>query len=387
MPKYKFADLVYNITEKRLPVAGDEVFYIGLEHLDSGKLKVTRWGSKVAIKGEKLVMKKGDILFGRRNTYLRRVAIAPHDGIFSAHGMIFRPKKEVINEDFFPFFIASDYFMDEAIRISVGSLSPTVNWGELKELEFEIPNLEKQKELAKILVAANQTKENYEELLLKTDELVKSQFIEMFGLLDNTKYPVVTLNDICDFIKDGTHQTPTYTDDKDSGFKFLSSKDITSGYIDWKNIKYIPEYLHKELYARISPQKDDILLAKNGTTGIGAIVDTDEVFDIYVSLALLRFKPGNNIKYIWTAINMPSTKNQFDASLKGVGVPNLHLSEIRKTRIILAPKDKQDGFVSFVDQTDKSKVNLQKGLKRLENTKNMIIQSFSNERRIKNAYV
>ena len=177
----------------------------------------------------------------------------------------------------------------------------------------------------------------------------------MFGLLDNTKYPVVTLNDICDFIKDGTHQTPTYTDDKDSGFKFLSSKDITSGYIDWKNIKYIPEYLHKELYARISPQKDDILLAKNGTTGIGAIVDTDEVFDIYVSLALLRFKPGNNIKYIWTAINMPSTKNQFDASLKGVGVPNLHLSEIRKTRIILAPKDKQDGFVSFVDQTDKSK--------------------------------
>lgn len=387
MPKYKFADLVYNITEKRIPVAGDEVFYIGLEHLDSGKLKVTRWGSKVAIKGEKLVMKKGDILFGRRNTYLRRVAIAPHDGIFSAHGMIFRPKKEAINEDFFPFFIASDYFMDEAIRISVGSLSPTVNWGELKELEFEIPSIEKQKELAKILVAANQTKENYEELLLKTDELVKSQFIEMFGLLDNTKYPVVTLNDICDFIKDGTHQTPTYTDDKDSGFKFLSSKDITSGYIDWKNIKYIPEYLHKELYARISPQKDDILLAKNGTTGIGAIVDTDEVFDIYVSLALLRFKPGNNIKYIWTAINMPSTKNQFDASLKGVGVPNLHLSEIRKTRIILAPKDKQDGFVSFVDQTDKSKVNLQKGLKRLENTKNMIIQSFSNERRIKNAYV
>ena len=51
MPKYKFADLVYNITEKRIPVAGDEVFYIGLEHLDSGKLKVTRWGSKVAIKG------------------------------------------------------------------------------------------------------------------------------------------------------------------------------------------------------------------------------------------------------------------------------------------------------------------------------------------------
>ena len=58
MPKYKFGDLVYNITEKRSPVAGDEEFYIGLEHLDSGSLKVTRWGSDVPIKGEKLVMKK-----------------------------------------------------------------------------------------------------------------------------------------------------------------------------------------------------------------------------------------------------------------------------------------------------------------------------------------
>ena len=94
MPKYKFGDLVYNITEKRSPVAGDEELYIGLEHLDSGSLRVTRWGSKVALKGDKLVMRKGDILFGRRNTYLRRVSIAPHDGLFSAHGMILRAKTE-----------------------------------------------------------------------------------------------------------------------------------------------------------------------------------------------------------------------------------------------------------------------------------------------------
>ena len=132
MPKYKFGDLVYNITEKASPVAGDEQFYIGLEHLDSGSLRVTRWGSKVALTGDKLKMKKGDILFGRRNTYLRRVAIAPHDGLFSAHGMIFRAKTEHIDADYLLFFIASDVFMDEAIRISVGSLSPTVNWKELK---------------------------------------------------------------------------------------------------------------------------------------------------------------------------------------------------------------------------------------------------------------
>jgi len=193
VPKYKFGDLVYNITEKRSPVAGDEELYIGLEHLDSGSLRVTRWGSKVALKGDKLVMRKGDILFGRRNTYLRRVSIAPHDGLFSAHGMILRAKTERINSEYLPFFIASDYFMDEAIRISVGSLSPTVNWKELKELEFTIPTLEEQEKLVKTLLAANDLKEKYKELLAITDDLVKSQFIELFG---NNKHPVKRLDEV-----------------------------------------------------------------------------------------------------------------------------------------------------------------------------------------------
>lgn len=51
---------------------------------------------------------------------------------------------------------------------------------------------------------------------------------------------------------------------------------------------YIPESLHQELYSRLAPKIGDILLAKNGTTGVAAIVDREEVFDIYVSLALIR---------------------------------------------------------------------------------------------------
>ncbi len=105
MPVYKFSDIALNINDKAVPNQEDEKLYIGLEHLDSGSLKVSRWGSDVPIKGQKLIMKKGDILFGKRNTYLRRVAIAPHDGFFSAHGMIFRPKRNVVDSAFFPMFI------------------------------------------------------------------------------------------------------------------------------------------------------------------------------------------------------------------------------------------------------------------------------------------
>lgn len=181
MVKYKFDDIAINSILKKKPTEEDKYTYIGLEHLDPGSLKVVRYGSEVAPKGEKLLMKKGDVLFGKRRAYQKKVGIAPFDGIFSAHGMVLRPKENVIDKDFFPLFISSDYFFDAAIKISVGSLSPTINWKDLKELEFELPSMEKQRELAQILWAAEKSKQSYKSLLQKTDDLVKAKFEEMFG--------------------------------------------------------------------------------------------------------------------------------------------------------------------------------------------------------------
>lgn len=144
MAEYRFDHIVINITEKKKPIEEDKYTYIGLEHLDSQNLMVSRWGSDIAPKGEKLVMKKGDVLFGKRRAYQKKVAIAPFDGIFSAHGMVLRPNEEIIDKNFFPLFISSDYFLDAAIKISVGSLSPTINWRDLKELKFHLPDLDKQ---------------------------------------------------------------------------------------------------------------------------------------------------------------------------------------------------------------------------------------------------
>lgn len=157
MAKYRFEQIAINSKEKKKPAEEDRFTYLGLEHLDSGSLRVTRFGSDVAPIGEKLVMHKGDVLFGKRRAYQKKVAIAPFDGIFSAHGMVLRPREEVVDKDFFPLFISSDYFLDAAIKISVGSLSPTINWRDLKELEFELPDLDTQRGLAKVLWSINDT--------------------------------------------------------------------------------------------------------------------------------------------------------------------------------------------------------------------------------------
>lgn len=178
MTVYRFADIAFNSTEKKKPEPSEKDTYIGLEHLDPGILEVTRYGAEVAPKGDKLVMRKGDVLFGRRRAYQRKVAVAPFDGIFSAHGMVLRPNELVVDSGFFPFFISSDCFLDEAIRVSVGSLSPTANWSDLKELCFDLPPLDEQRKIASVMQSAEKAKTGYRELLKASDDLVKSQFTE-----------------------------------------------------------------------------------------------------------------------------------------------------------------------------------------------------------------
>ncbi len=147
------------------------------------------------------------------------------------------------------------------------------------------------------------------------------------------------LKSICSVLTDGTHQTPIYSD---CGYVFLSSKNVKDGRIDWDNVMFIPENLHRELYTRLTPKLNDILLAKNGTTGVAAIVDRDCVFDIYVSLALIRIV--NEIvspRYILNAIGSYYVQNFFKKSLKGIGVPNLHLERVRETLLPIPPFNEQ----------------------------------------------
>ena len=170
-------------------------------------------------------------------------------------------------------------------------------------------------------------------------------------------------------ITDGTHQTPTYSD-KENGIPFLSSKDVTSRKIDWNKIKYITKELHEELQKRIQPCRNDILLAKNGTTGVAALVDTDKIFDIYVTLAVLRPAEVVHPNYLHYVINSPFCKKQFNGHLTGIGVPNLHLNDICKTIIPLPPLSEQQRIVAKIetifaqiDLLEQNKVDLQTAVK------------------------
>src|SRR5258708_25409380 len=122
--RHRFDEMAVLVSDRiDNPSQASEQYYVGLEHLDSDSLAIRRWGSPSDVEATKLRFKKGDIIFGRRRVYQRKLAVADFDGICSAHAMMLRARPEVALPEFLPFFMQSDVFMERALEISVGSLS------------------------------------------------------------------------------------------------------------------------------------------------------------------------------------------------------------------------------------------------------------------------
>ena len=357
--RYKFEDIAINSTAKKKPTEEDKDTYIGLEHLDSDCLYVTRWGADAAPTGEKLLMKKGDVLFGKRRAYQRKVGIAPFDGIFSAHGMVLRPNEEIIDKDFFPFFISSDQFMERAVRISVGGLSPTINWKDLRVQEFDLPPLEEQRVLADKLWAAYRLKESYKKLLTATQEMVKSQFIEMF---EGNKYPRLSLDNIAkEWLKGQGFKKDDICEDG-------NTKCIHYGELFTKYGPVITEvasrtYVEKKKISKIG----DILFPASDVTPNGLARCSMLPFNDVIlggDIIVLRPKDEYSPAYLSYAINQQTS--QLLTRVNGGVVKHMSAKGLKTVEIPIPPKDKQEEYIQFAHQADKSEFELRKSIEAID---------------------
>ena len=362
--QYRFDKIAFNSTAKKKPTEEDKEHYIGLEHLDSDCLTVTRWGSDVAPTGEKLLMKQGDVLFGKRRAYQRKVGIAPFDGIFSAHGMVLRPNEEVIDKDFFPFFISSDQFMERAVRISVGGLSPTINWKDLREQEFNIPSLPEQKLLAEKLWAAYRLKESYKKLLAATDEMVKSRFIEMFGnpLSQVQRYPLEKLGDCCVL----NPRRPSISLSDTDMISFVPMPSVSeNGYLqdvadeEYGKVKKGFTYFENNdvLFAKITPcmENGKGAIAQELTNGIGMGSTEFHV--------LRPIEGKSNSYWLLVLTRMPIFRERASKNMSGTGgQKRVGAPFLDNFMVGLPPIEEQNRFEEIYKQADKSKFELRKSI-------------------------
>lgn len=167
---FKFEDIADKISKTVKPDKADVDVYIGLEHIDAEDIHIRRKGVPSDVKGLKQRCSPGDIIFGKRRAYQRKAAIVDFEGICSGHSFVFRANKDIIDPKLFPFFLHSDQFMHRMVDISVGGLSPTINWGDLKQQEFLLPPKDQQAKLAELLWAMDEVVEREKEVLEKLNK-------------------------------------------------------------------------------------------------------------------------------------------------------------------------------------------------------------------------
>ena len=334
----EFGDMAMHISDRINPVPGDEKRYVGLEHLQSGSLIVKRWGSCVPLKGQKLSIKKGDILFAKRNAYLKRVALAPFDGIFSAHGMVIRPKSTEVLERFLPFYMQSDHFMSRAKSISEGSLSPTIKWKALANQKFLIPPIEIQKKVIAIMTKISSLVESLEALYESNIKLLKSLVHETF--IPKSGWVDYLIEDLCE-VKGGRQLSP----EKSKGicsYKYLRPANIKKGKFRFNDVKEM-DFLSEELdiYRLI---RGDILLVEGGEAedvGDPAIWNDDLVDITCFKNTLIRLRAKKNVidskALYWLAVYLHGAGN-FKAIAAGTKIKHIGTSNTANMRVKL-PKD------------------------------------------------
>jgi restriction endonuclease S subunit len=263
---FRFEEIASKISETVDPNSTALETYVGLEHLDAEDIHIRRKGTPDDVSGGKLKCYPGDVIFGKRRAYQRKAAIVDFDGICSAHAFVFRANPEIIDPKLFPFFLHSDQFMHRMVDISVGGLSPTINWGDLKHQEFLLPPKDQQAQLAELLWAMDEVIES-EMALNKLIVNTKRSFFKNYRVASKYK----PLSYFCS-VSYGLGQPPARDE---NGVSMIRATDICKGKIDTKNfLKISKAGLPKGRDIHLN--KGDIIIVRSGAyTGDLAMVTED----------------------------------------------------------------------------------------------------------------
>ncbi|NVO07758.1 MAG: restriction endonuclease subunit S [Rhodoferax sp.] len=265
---WRFEQMATNINARiDNPSESGMEYYVGLEHLDTNSLRIRRWGTPDDVEATKLLFKAGDIIFGRRRAYQRKLGVAEFDGICSAHAMVLRAKSDVVHPQFLPFFMQSDLFMNRAVEISVGSLSPTINWKTMAVQEFALPPLKEQERLLELLIASNEVVESYRDAAKTVENARHAYLTHTFPeeLLDSELASKATfvrrLDELAD-VRTGLALGKKHVDKDLVSRPYLRVANVLDGAVDLTEIKTV-EVRQDEL-SRYELRDGDVLMTEGG---------------------------------------------------------------------------------------------------------------------------
>lgn len=369
MTRVCLGDVAREIKQKA--PTGQELPTVGLEHLDPGEVELVRWDEDTGTTFTKAFL-KGQVLFGRRRAYLRKAAVAPFDGVCSGDITVIAAKSN-LSPRLLPFIIQNNALFEHAVTNSAGSLSPRVKWQSLSQFEFALPGIDKQEELADILWAAQSVRRNYRKLLTACDDVVKSQFVEMFGGPEVFEAAPNTVKDVAKLrvgivIKPSRFYAAAGTGTP--AFRSLNIGPMRVQNSDW--IEFTDEAMRAN--TRTVAHEGDVLIVRSGYPGTSCVVTAEFAGRNVVDLIIATPDRDKVLpEYLCAYLNCPPGKSQIERMQHGVAQQHFNVGMCEKLRLRIPPLSHQKEFADFAAQVDKSKFAVQKALDELNATTKKIL--------------
>ena len=357
MAHYKMSDVAVEVNDRENNPANSQYErFVGLEHYVSGEVIIRNYGSTQNLESTMKIFQSGDVLVARRNVYLKRAATVDFDGLTSGDSIVLRAKNPVIGR-ILPFVLNTDAFWDFADQYSDGTMSKRLSPKTLMTYEFDLPNVDELESFADLLWAANDARESYQELLRQTDELVKSQFIELFG--DPIENPFGW--DTASLTTLGTCKNGMNFGANEKGVEIRCV-----GVGDVKDLSQINDLNSLTLLSlnELPPKEylledgDIVFVRSNGNKNLVgrcvAVYPHNE--PLTFSGFCIRFRRDNEnilISYLLQLLKQKSVRAKLVG--RGANIQNLNQKMLASLDIPMPPLTLQNEYDSFIQQTDKSK--------------------------------
>lgn len=352
--RVKFGEVVRLSKESsKNPAADGLERYVGLEHIEPGDLRIRSWGN--IADGTTFIkrFRPGQVLFGKRRAYQRKVAVADFEGVCSGDIYVFDPKdSEALLPELLPFICQTDTFFSHAVGTSAGSLSPRTNWKSLAEYEFMLPPLEDQQRLCRVLTLLEGTIERNRSVL---DELVRVRISTLTHWQEDweTQYG---LRKIVDLLREQPRNglSPPAVETV-TPLKTVSISSVRDGRFSPDGcIKYVE--VSQERAESFLVQKADVLVVRgNGNrllTGQAGFAGTDYHDTFYPDL-LIRLRFDQNIlnaKFATSIWNSPRTHARLISRAKSTnGIWKINGQDIRSHSLSVPPKQVQQECLAVLD--------------------------------------
>lgn len=336
---------------------------VGLEHIEPYDMLLKNYDVDVETTFTKS-FKKGQILFGRRRAYQHKACVATIDGICSGDITVIEPIEGKVYPDLLPFIIQNDDFFEHAIKGSNGALSPRVKWEHMANFEFDLPPLAEQKVLAEKLWAAYEVKQSYLKMIAATEEMVKSQFIEMFGdpIKNSKSLPQKILSEVLTLLNGRAYKAPELL--PEGKYLVLRVGNFFSN----------TEYYYSNLELEPDKYCDTGDLLYTWSTSLGAqIWNGGKVIYHYHIWKILFNEDLYNKDYLCYLLNVMT--DSLKKETHGSTMVHLTKEGMEKKSIIVPPMDLQKQFSAIANQSDKSISELRKSVDAIDK----VIKSLINE--------